>query len=459
MNKVYADDTICAIATSPVGGGSIGIIRISGKDCFNIVKKVFSSNIDSFDSHRVYYGHIFFNEKIIDEVLLLAMKAPKSYTCEDVIEIHCHGGIKSVQKVLEAVAASGARLAEPGEFTKRAFLNDRIDLSQAEAVIDIINAKTDLSHNMALNQLGGNLSNRIKELRNIILSIIANIEANIDYPENDIEELSIRSIKEQTERVIEDINDLVKTSDTGKIIREGIETVILGRPNVGKSSLMNTLLKEERAIVTNIPGTTRDILQEYISINNIPLKIIDTAGIRKTDDEIEKIGVELSRKYAHRADLILVVIDCTEGITQEDIEILKYSKDKKLIALINKIDLEIKIDHEYLYKFIDKENVIEISAKNNLGMDLFAEKLTDMFLSGDIDYSNEITVSNIRHKNSLINARESLCNVIGTVKNGYSQDFISIDLTDAYYYLGEITGDSLDEDIISKIFTEFCLGK
>jgi tRNA modification GTPase len=452
MKKINLDDTICAIATAPGGGGSIGIIRLSGADSFDIAGKLFSGNINPSESHKVYYGHVLFNDVPVDEVLLLAMKGPKSYTREDVIEIHCHGGVQSVQKVLETALYCGARLAEPGEFTKRAFLNGRIDLSQAEAVLDIINAKTELSHKTAVNQLSGDLSAAVKALRQSVLAMIANIEANIDYPENDIEELSIQSIKKQTEALLEALEKLLATADAGKLIREGIETVILGRPNVGKSSIMNRLLKEDRAIVTDIPGTTRDILREYININGIPLKIIDTAGIRETSDAIEKIGVERTKKQAAEADLILVVLDASAQLTPEDIEIMEAFPDKKRIVLLNKIDLGKKAE-------IDVENIIEISAKENTGLDAFAEKITELFFDGQIDYQSTVTVSNARHKEALIKARQSLCNVLQTIENGLSQDFISIDLTDAYAYLGEITGDSLDEDIIDKIFSEFCLGK
>ena len=459
MNRIYISDTICAIATSAGGGGSISVIRVSGENSLPVAAKVFRPSPKKFESHKLYYGHVCDDGENIDEVLVFYMKAPRSYTCEDVIEIQCHGGPRSAGRILGILLKNGVRLAEQGEFTKRAFLNGRIDLSQAEAVLDIINAKTDLSHQAAVNRLKGNLSDRIKECRNIILGIIANIEANIDYPENDIEELSVRDIRSTTEELIGSISSLIKTAETGKIIHEGIETVILGKPNVGKSSVMNALLREERAIVTGIPGTTRDILQEYININNIPLKIVDTAGIRKTSDEIERIGVGLSRRYAETADLILMVIDRAQEMDEIDFELLKYADNKKVIVLVNKIDLNLKIDYNKLYSYIDKSSIIEISAKNNIGLDELSKKLTEMFFSGEIDYKTDITISNMRHKSALMKAFESLNNVIETIDNGFSQDFMSIDLTDAYNYLGEITGDSLDEDIIDKIFSEFCLGK
>ena len=458
------DNTIAAIST-PVGAGGIAIVRMSGKDSISILEKVFKpfggKKVADLKSHTVTYGHIVDDGKIIDEVLVIFMKGPKSYTREDVVEINCHGGIKVVKSVLNTLIKYGADMAMPGEFTKRAFLNGRIDLSQAEAVIDLINAKTELSERASINRLEGRLSQRVKDIREEILTVTAHIEANIDYPEHEDETMTYKMVTEKTGEAIKKVSHLIDTSDIGKIIKEGIKTVIIGKPNVGKSSLMNCLIDEDRAIVTDIPGTTRDILEEHINIKGVPLNIIDTAGIRDTDDVIEKIGVEKSLEYAKIADFIFLVLDGSKELTDEDTEIFEFIKEnsKKAVVLINKSDLEQNIDKNRIFEYIDKEYVLTVSVKNNYGIDELFEKIKDLFFNGEIDVDDEAIVSNERNKASLIKAKKSLENVLDTIDNKMPEDFLSMDLMQAYAYLGEIIGETVDEDVIDKIFSEFCLGK
>ena len=453
------NDCIAAVSTA-MGTGGIGIVRVSGKDSSAVVGKVFKGKKGSaLKSHSITYGHIEYNGKTIDECLLMYMKAPKTYTRDDMFEINCHGGMQSVQAVLEAVLQSGARLAEPGEFTKRAFLNGRIDLSQAEAVIDLINAKTDLSLRQAVRQLDGELSTVVKTMRDKILSMIAHIEAAIDYPENDIEELTNQKIATETAIIIEELDTLIVSFERGKIVREGIETVIVGKPNVGKSSLLNLLLKEERAIVTDIAGTTRDVLQEYVNIQGIPMKIVDTAGIRETSDAIEKIGVDKSKIYAKKADLILLLFDASHALSQEDMAILALAQEKKAIAIINKSDLGIRLDSSEIRRYIDENNIIEFSVKDKFGLENLYARLKNIVFQGDLHMESESLVANVRHRNILVRAKESLANVLLSVQDGMSADFFSIDLQQSYRFLGELIGESIGEDIVSKIFSEFCLGK
>ena len=383
------------------------------------------------------------------------MKAPNTYTREDIVEINTHGGYRAVTAVLNAVLKCGARMAEPGEFTKRAFLNGRIDLTQAEAVIDIINAKTDASREAAMLRLEGRLSKEIKTIRDKILTMLAHIEAGIDYPEHDDETMTYNMISEGTKAAVEAVDKLIKSADTGKIYKEGIKTVILGRPNVGKSSLLNAMLEEDRAIVTDIPGTTRDSLEEMLNVHGIPLNIIDTAGIRNTNDVIEQIGVEKSKNLAEQADLILLMFDGSKELTDEDLELIELVRNKKTITLVNKLDLEQKIDMGAI-KDMDPVN---ISVKADKGINDIYEKIKSMFAVGDINIDNEVLISGERNKESLYKAKRSLNNVMETVENRMPEDFISMDLTEAYEALGEITGEALEEDIIDKIFSEFCLGK
>ena len=387
------------------------------------------------------------------------MKAPKTYTCEDIIEINCHGGKSSVKRVLNTVLKNGARIAENGEFTKRAFLNGRIDLSKAEAVIDIINAKTDIGHKAAINRLEGKLKSKIDEYRNDIITMTAHIEASIDYPEHDDETRTYNMIEENTKNLILKVEKLLKTADTGRIIKEGIKTVILGKPNVGKSSILNILLNEDRAIVSDIAGTTRDVLKEHLNINGVALNIVDTAGIRKTNDEIEKIGVEKSKEYAKDADLILLVLDNSKPLDKEDIELLDFIKNKKFLTLINKTDLSPNLNVDTLKQYVKQENILKLSAKKDLGFDTLKDKIETLFFEGEININEDVLISNERNKNSLYNCIQSLKGVLNTIENKMPEDFISMDLIEAYRYLGEITGESLVEDVIDKIFSEFCLGK
>ena len=455
-------DTICAISTA-IGEGGIAIIRVSGDNALGIVSKIFRAksgkDIKDMKTYTMKYGHIvdIDSDDIIDEVIISYMKGPRSFTAEDVVEINCHGGVTSTNKVLEATIRAGARLAEPGEFTKRAFLNGRIDLSQAEAVMDLITAKTELAMKSALMQSGGSLSQRINKLREYLLNVLALIEYAVDFTEDDEEvdpSIPIR-VKESLESAVVDINKLLKGADEGKIIRDGLSLAIVGKPNVGKSSLLNVLLKEKRAIVTDIAGTTRDVIEEYINLDGIPVKIIDTAGIRETEDVVEKIGVERSREKINEADLILLVLDTSREIDKEDKEIIEAIKDKKSIVLLNKIDLDNKIDDLILEGF---ESIIKISAKEDIGIDGLKNEIKNMFFNGTID-SESLIVSNSRHKQALIRAFENCNEALVRVKKNEFLDLISIYVTAALKALGEITGSELEEDLVNKIFREFCCGK
>ena len=462
MKGTSLDDIIAAIST-PIGAGGIGIVRISGNGAIKLCDKFFKSKNDvkliDKKSHTLTYGYIVDNDNIIDEVLVSVMKAPNTYTKDDIVEINCHGGIIVTNKVLEIVLKNGARLSEPGEFTKRAFLNGRIDLTQAEAVIDVINSKTDLSRQVAVNQLGGSLKNKVSKIRDGLITMVATLEAAIDYPEHELDESTYDDMYNKCQSMKDSIENLLNSSNKGKIIREGIQTVILGKPNVGKSSLLNRFLNEERAIVTDIPGTTRDTVEEYINIEGVPVKIIDTAGIRNTDDTVEKMGVEKSKDFAKKADLILMLLDGSRDLDEDDIEILDLIKDKKAIVLINKLDLQQKINIEEVKKYISEENIIFISVKDDSGIDELVKRLKDMFFEGEININDEVLVGNVRHRNSLFNASEALKKVMETISLSMPEDFISMDLQEVNKYLGEITGDSVDEEIIDRIFSQFCLGK
>jgi tRNA modification GTPase len=456
MLKFNTEDTIAAISTAQ-GSGGIGIVRISGSEAVNIADKIFRSpkgkKLRDKKSHTISYGHVYDGDKTEDEVLVSVFRAPNSYTTEDVVEINCHGGIRAVNSVLQLVIKNGARLAQPGEFTQRAFVNGRIDLTQAEAVIDIINAKTTAAKTAAVQRLEGRLSVKIKQLRESIILMLAHIEASIDYPEHDDETMTYGMIQKGVTEVKTEVEKLISTADTGKIYREGIKTVILGRPNVGKSSLLNALLEEDRAIVTDIPGTTRDVLEEYINIKGIPLNITDTAGIRTTDDKIEKIGVEKSLSLAESADLVLLMLNGSEEIGAEDKELLAKTQNKNVIVIINKSDLGLKVNPD------DFDNAVVMSVKSEKGIDELYNRVSDMFLSGKVSTDDEVVINGERNKASLTKAAKYLDNVLDTVSGGLPEDFISMDLTEAYAALGEITGESLEEDIIDKIFSEFCLGK
>ncbi|MBU3228708.1 tRNA uridine-5-carboxymethylaminomethyl(34) synthesis GTPase MnmE [Clostridium algidicarnis] len=453
-------DTIAAIATA-VGESGISIIRVSGDKALSIVSSIFEGkgnrNFDDISPYSMRYGKIIdkFSKEMIDEVLVSYMKGPKSFTAEDSVEINCHGGIMSTNKVLEEVIKAGARIAEPGEFTKRAFLNGRIDLSQAEAVMDLIRAKTDLSMKSALMQSEGRISREIKDIRHELLGVIAHIEATVDFPEEDLEEMTSDKIKVDLDNIINRIDKLLDTANEGRIIREGLSMVIIGKPNVGKSSLLNSILMEQRSIVTDVPGTTRDVIEEYINLDGIPVKVVDTAGIRETEDLVEKIGVERSKEKINEADLVVFMLDLSRKLDSDDKEILEYIKNKKYIVILNKSDLKRELEE---YDFQDMKNVIEISAKNGDGIDLLKNKIKDLFFKGEIN-STDLMITNSRHKEALYRAKEKCLSSLETLNSGISIDLASIDIRGAWINLGEVSGETLEEDIIDKIFSEFCLGK
>ncbi|QNU66976.1 tRNA uridine-5-carboxymethylaminomethyl(34) synthesis GTPase MnmE [Ruminiclostridium herbifermentans] len=459
---MYFEDTIAALST-PIGTGGIGIIRISGKNAFDIVSNIFISNktIDEIQSHTVTYGKIVdpTNKTVIDEVLLTKMCSPKTFTREDIIEINCHGGLVVVNRILELLIKYGARPAEAGEFTKRAFLNGRIDLSQAEAIIDLINSKTVESSKAAISHLEGNLSKKLTSLRETLVGLLAHIEVTVDYPEHDIEEITGEKVIESLKIVKNSLISLAKSFDRGKILREGINIVIAGKPNVGKSSLLNQLSGNTRAIVTDIPGTTRDIIEEYINIKGIPAKVIDTAGIRITKDVVEKIGVDKAYNAIENADLIIMVIAADTGILEEDAEVLKIIKDKKSIIMINKIDLvdEDKIDTIKNQLNVDK--ILEASVINEKGIEELEEIIYKMFYTGEISQNNEIIITNARHKNLVDMSLESINQAINSFEIGMPLDMVTIDIKNSADLIGKITGESIDDAIMHEIFSQFCIGK
>ncbi|MFV9568743.1 tRNA uridine-5-carboxymethylaminomethyl(34) synthesis GTPase MnmE [Thermoanaerobacter mathranii] len=459
-----AFDTIAAISTFP-GEAGIGIVRISGGDALEIISKIFkpykAKDIKKVKSHTLHYGHIVDPEtqEIYDEVLVSIMKKPNTYTREDIVEINCHGGIVITSKILELVLKQGARLAEPGEFTKRAFLNGRIDLSQAEAVIDIITAKTMLANKYAQKQLAGYVGSRIKEMKDKIMGLLVHLLALIDFPEEDVEELERKEMLETAKEIVEDIDKLIVSSESGRIIREGLKTAIIGKPNVGKSSLLNALLKENRAIVTDIPGTTRDIIEEYINVKGIPIKLIDTAGIRDTDELVEKIGVERSKEVLAEADLILFVLDAARELSEEDYQIFDILTEKNIIFVLNKIDLPKKIDESKLKSLIKDGIIIEVSTVEGIGLEKLENAIYDLVFRGDINLREEEIVINSRHKEALINAKKYMESCVKAIEMGYSEDLITIDLNAALDQLGKITGETATEDLINEIFERFCVGK
>jgi len=454
-------DTIAAIATFP-GNAGINIIRLSGTDALNIAYKIFvdknRQKPENLKARYLHYGYIEDEKgKLIDEVLISYMKAPNTYTREDIVEINCHGGIISAKKILDTVLHYGCRPAERGEFTKRAFLNGRIDLTQAEAVIDIINSKTDSSHEISVKHLEGRLSKQINAVIDEIMDLLANIEVNIDFPEYDEDEITIERVKALCERLGPELDKLIKTADTGKIFKEGIKTVILGKPNVGKSSLMNFLLNENRAIVTEVPGTTRDTIEEYVNIKGVPLRIIDTAGIRETEDRVERIGVEKALEKVSEADLVIMIFDSSKELEKEDESILDYIKDKKVIYIKNKTDLENKLDLSSYEKIEDE--IISISVLQNQGLDDIIDKINSLFFEGHLNVTDELIINNVRHKNLLIKAKKSIYEVLISIENSMPIDFIEIDLKQAMESLGFIVGKSVSDDLVDKIFSEFCIGK
>ena len=454
--------TIASISTAP-GVGGIGIIRMSGENTFKILDKIFApknpEEIEKIQGYTIKYGYIKDEEKIIDEVLVSYFKAPKSYTTENMCEINSHGGIVVMRKILDLCLKNGADLAEPGEFTKRAFLGGRIDLSQAESIIDIINAKSDREAKEGIKQLEGYLSEKINDIKNDLLEIMTNIEVSIDYPEYDTPYITNNDILKTIENIRNKLDSLKKSFDNGKIIKQGIKTVIIGKPNAGKSSLLNAILKEDRAIVTEIEGTTRDTIEEFVNINGIPLNLIDTAGIREAKDEVEKIGIEKSKKLAKDADLIIAIFDSSKELSKEDLDILNIAKNKKTIIILNKIDLKQIITHEDPKLESFKENIINMSTKNKIGLEELFKKITALFNLSEINLDNDIVITNERHKNLISKAIENLNKAEEILKQGMPVDIIAISLKDVLSNLGAITGEEAGEEIINEIFARFCLGK
>lgn len=455
-------DTIAAIS-SAAGNSGIGIIRVSGDEAIEVVDKIFrpankNKKLANVESHTVHYGHIMDGDKTLDQVLVIVMKNPHSYTGEDTVEIDCHGGMLILKKVLDLVLKNGARTAEPGEFTKRAFLNGRIDLSQAEAVMNLINSKNDFALNSSIEQLKGGVSDAIKDIRKDIIYHIAFIESALDDPEHISLDGYDEEITEMLNENINKISKLVNSFDNGRIMKEGIKTVILGKPNAGKSSLLNLMLGEDRAIVTDIEGTTRDTLEENINFNGLSLKIIDTAGIRDTEDLVERIGVNKAKEIAKEGDLIIYVVDGSRELDDNDREIIKLINDKQAIILVNKSDMDTVINIDELKKDSNRD-VILFSAKNGEGMEQLEEEIRNMFYSGKVTYNDQVYITNARHKEALENALESLKQVKNSVDAGMPEDFYSIDLMDAYTDLGLIIGESVEDDLVNEIFSKFCMGK
>jgi len=455
-------DTIAAISTGMTASG-IGKVRLSGDDAIEIADRIYRSpkadkSLKNVKSHTIHYGYIYDGSHMVDEVLLLIMKAPNSYTREDVVEIDCHGGVVVMKKILETAIKYGARPAEPGEFTKRAFLNGRIDLSQAEAVIDIINSRNEYALNSSMHQLRGNLLNEIKEIRKDIIGSIAFIEAALDDPEHMDMDHYGETLEKQVNENIAKLDRLQNSYNDGRLLKEGIKTVILGKPNAGKSSLLNYLSGEERAIVTDIAGTTRDILEETVQVRGILLNVIDTAGIRDTNDTVEKIGVEKAKNYAEESDLIIYVVDGSTPLDENDFEILELIQNRKTIILLNKVDLNLETTRSVLEEKT-KHPIVEVSVKDRQGMDDFYQWIETMFFQGKLDFNDQIYITNIRHKTAVSEAVESLKMVIQSIKDGMPEDFFSIDLMAAYGSLGKITGEEVGEDLVNEIFSKFCMGK
>lgn len=462
MATVTEFDTIAAISTPP-GEGAISIVRMSGEEAVSISQKVFSGkDLTQAKSHTINYGHIVDpkTHEEIDEVMVSLMLAPKTFTREDVVEINCHGGIVATNRILQLLLVNGARLAEPGEFTKRAFLHGRIDLTQAESVMDLIRAKTDRSMKIALNQLDGNLSHLIDSLRKDILDVLAQVEVNIDYPEyDDVEEMTTKLLKEKAIEIKQRIEQLLKTASQGKIMREGLATALVGRPNVGKSSLLNHLLHEDKAIVTDVAGTTRDVIEEYVNVSGVPLKLIDTAGIRETDDKVEKIGVERSKKAIEQSDLVLLVLNAAESLTKEDLELIRLTNDKKRIIILNKTDLEEKLDRKELAEISENAPVYATSILKNEGVEALEEAISKLFFNGIENSQSTVMVTNARHIALLKKAQNSLDSVLEGISSGMPVDLVQIDMTEAWNLLGEITGESYEDELLDQLFSQFCLGK
>ena len=453
------EDTIAAIATAP-GEGGIGIVRISGDKALSIMNNVFS-RADKLEVNKLVYGHIIDKDKeeTIDEVMACFMKGPHSYTAEDVCEIQCHGSIVSLRKILALVLRKGARLAEPGEFTKRAFLNGRLDLTQAEAVIDLIKAKSEKTFDVALNQLEGRFSEKIKELRAKLVDVLVNVTVNIDYPDEDIEVVTYEKLDGDLKTILSEVEKLLSTADAGKILREGLDISIIGKPNVGKSSLMNALLRETRAIVTEIPGTTRDTIEESVTIRNIPVKLTDTAGIRETEDIIEKIGIEKSKESFNKADLVIFMIDSSVDLSEDDCEIIDKLEGRKVIVLVNKTDLETRADIESVRSKLPDAEFINVSLINDEGLEKVEDQIEKLVYSGEVKQQGSMVVTNVRHQNLLEETAGSLRDAISGIEMREALELVEIDINQAYENLGLIIGEEVEDDIINEVFKRFCLGK
>ncbi|KRG11252.1 tRNA modification GTPase [Staphylococcus sp. NAM3COL9] len=456
-------DTITSIST-PMGEGAIGIVRLSGADAVNVADKLFKGKQKLADvtSHTINYGHIIDpeSEEVIEEVMVSVLRAPKTFTREDIVEINCHGGILTINKVLELTMSNGARMAEPGEFTKRAFLNGRIDLSQAEAVMDFIRSKTDRASKVAMNQIEGRLSDMIKRQRQSILEILAQVEVNIDYPEyDDVEDATTEFLLGKSNEIKEEINKLLETGTQGKIMREGLSTVIVGSPNVGKSSMLNNLIQDNKAIVTEVPGTTRDTLEEYVNVRGVPLRLVDTAGIRETEDIVERIGVERSRKALGEADLILFVLNYNEALSEEDRKLYEVIKNEDAIVIVNKMDLDKQLDIDEVKEMIGDMPLIQTSMLKQEGIDQLEIQIRDLFFGGDVQNQDMTYVSNSRHISLLKEARNTIQDAIDAAESDIPMDMIQIDLTRTWEILGEIIGESASDELIDQLFSQFCLGK
>ncbi|HAR6773309.1 TPA: tRNA uridine-5-carboxymethylaminomethyl(34) synthesis GTPase MnmE [Staphylococcus aureus] len=456
-------DTITSIST-PMGEGAIGIVRLSGPQAVEIADKLYKGKhlLNDVPSHTINYGHIIDPEskEVVEEVMVSVLRAPKTFTREDIIEINCHGGILTINRVLELTMTYGARMAEPGEFTKRAFLNGRIDLSQAEAVMDFIRSKTDRASKVAMNQIEGRLSDLIKKQRQSILEILAQVEVNIDYPEyDDVEDATTEFLLEQSKEIKQEINHLLDTGAQGKIMREGLSTVIVGKPNVGKSSMLNNLIQDNKAIVTEVAGTTRDVLEEYVNVRGVPLRLVDTAGIRETEDIVEKIGVERSRKALSQADLILFVLNNNEALTQEDYTLYEVVKNEDVIVIVNKMDLEQNIDINEVKDMIGDTPLIQTSMLKQEGIDELEIQIRDLFFGGEVQNQDMTYVSNSRHISLLKQARQTIQDAIDAAESGVPMDMVQIDLTRTWEILGEIIGEAASDELIDQLFSQFCLGK
>ncbi|MFO3719391.1 tRNA uridine-5-carboxymethylaminomethyl(34) synthesis GTPase MnmE [Staphylococcus felis] len=456
-------DTITSIST-PMGEGAIGIVRLSGRDAIEVADKLYKGKhaLKDVDTHTIHYGHIIdpATQDVVEEVMVSVLRAPRTFTREDIVEINCHGGILTINRVLELTMTHGARLAEPGEYTKRAFLNGRIDLSQAEAVMDFIRSKTDRASKVAMNQIEGRLSDMIKRQRQSILEVLAQVEVNIDYPEyDDVEDATTDFLLERAREIQSQIQQLLNTGVQGKIMREGLSTVIVGKPNVGKSSMLNNLIQDNKAIVTEVAGTTRDVLEEYVNVRGVPLRLVDTAGIRETEDIVERIGVERSRKALSEADLILFVLNYNESLTEEDRQLYEVIKHEDAIVIVNKTDLERRLNIDEVKEMVGTMPVIETSMLKQEGIDELELQIRDLFFGGDIQSQDMTYVSNSRHISLLKQAQQAIQDAIDAAEMGVPMDMIQIDLTRTWELLGEIIGESASEELIDQLFSQFCLGK